>query len=120
MNGTKPQKYRSKKPIRGLARDIPSRFYVAAAIALPLITWCVAALINPSGWMSDLGPLMAVSLMVPVGLWYISTPLAILLAVLIWKKKRKIAAILTFILSVLWSIFLFHLTATADESEFVG
>ncbi|HEY8992435.1 MAG TPA: hypothetical protein VIM37_01135 [Candidatus Microsaccharimonas sp.] len=91
--------------------------FCGLAIAMPSLGWVLGALMNPSGWLSK-DP--SVLLFVPLYVWFISIPLVIVIIALIAFKKTDAATIVTFVASLIYSIFILNATSSASESEFTG
>jgi hypothetical protein len=97
------------------------RILASLIITLPFIAWLIGALINPSGWAADTPSIILVPfIMLPMFYWFISIPILLIIISLIVKRMEYAAIILTFVISLLGSLFIFYTTVTADESEFTG
>lgn len=109
-------------------RNLPSKSnkkIVAAtmiiAALLPIIGWLAGAIINPSGWASKDPTTVIVMtfLIIPVAYWYVTLPVLIVIG-LLFIRDRVIASSAIFIISFIGSIFVYHETSTASETEFTG
>lgn len=112
-------------------------FLVAAV--LPFVGFIVASTLNPTGWLSDvvvfpyLFPVILLEAMLPGGMELTNLSLflgVVVIGIIVYAIRQKYKtsspgfkfgfAISTFTVSLLYTIFMSSIVATAEEHEFVG
>lgn len=96
-----------------------------AAVLLPFIAWLFGSMVNPTGWVSwNFSAFIAVAEYVPYIYWPVTAGILIILGLLVATAplyKRQVKYVLSiglFVVSVVYSLFLFSVTSTAEEDEF--
>jgi len=125
MVATKKSKKSVKKvPTATRAYASKESFLAIVAFILPFFAWLTAAIVNPDGWASE-NPTIVLTVFVTlvVSFWPFALLSVVLLVALYFIREKPpfkhVAAILLAV-SVIYSAYLYNLTATTDESEFAG
>jgi VIT1/CCC1 family predicted Fe2+/Mn2+ transporter len=119
---------KNKKTIKPLKRKISDQQLGIIFFAFPLIAWIIASTFNASGWASyDFGTFLFILPQIFVLTYWPICAIVLTLFVLFvvssetYKISVKKAARNTMIvLLVIYTIFVYHETSTATESEFTG
>lgn len=97
--------------------------FSAAAVVLPFLLFFAASVVNPNGYMST-NPLFVLVMIYALAYQYwpvtIGLVVAFVLAALIGRRAfvTRFLAPIIFLMSLLFSIWLFYAVSTAPEQEF--
>lgn len=119
---------KSKKSVKKIPASIQSQaskesLLAVVAFVLPFLAWLIAAIANPSGWASDYPMIIIMAFaLIAASYWPIVLFAGFIIIFYFVRDKPPIRhfTVLLMTISVIYSAYLYHLTVTADESEFTG